>query len=116
MRSMYKVAVLGDRDSVLGFKALGLEVFFTEKKEEAAEQVHALARRHYAIIYITETLAAEIPQDIAQYKDSPMPAIILIPGKKGSLGISMDSLQRSVERAVGVDIFKDLEDPNACKI
>ena len=45
-----------------------------------------------------------------------MPAIILIPGKKGSLGISMDSLQRSVERAVGVDIFKDLEDPNACKI
>ncbi|QOX64021.1 V-type ATP synthase subunit F [Anoxybacterium hadale] len=104
---MYNVAVLGDRDSVLGFKALGLEVFFADTKDQAAVQIHALAKKKYAVIYITETLAAQIPQDIAQYKDEVMPAIILIPGKQGSLGISMENLKRSVERAVGVDIFKD---------
>lgn len=104
---MYKVAVLGDRDSVLGFKALGLDVFFADRKEQAAEQIHTLARKKYAVIYLTETLAAQIPQDIAQYKDEVMPAIILIPGKKGSLGISMKNLKSSVERAVGVDIFND---------
>ncbi len=107
VKSMYKVAVLGDRDSVLGFKALGLDVFFAEQKEQAAEQIHTLARKKYAVIYITETLAALIPQDIAQYKDEALPAIILIPGKKGSLGISMKNLKLSVERAVGVDIFND---------
>ena len=116
MKSMYRVAVIGDRDSVLGFKALGLEVFFAEKKEQAAEQIHELARKNYAVIYITETLAADILQDIAQYKDEVMPAIILIPGKQGSLGIPMNNLKRSVERAVGIDIFKDLEDPKDCKI
>lgn len=104
---MYKVAVLGDRDSVLGFKALGLDVIFADRKEHAAEQIHALARKKYAVIYITETLAAQIPQDIAQYKDEVMPAIILIPGKKGSLGIGMNNLKRSVERAVGIDVFKE---------
>lgn len=104
---MYKVAVLGDRDSVLGFKALGLDVIFADRKEQAAEQIHALARKKYAVIYITETLAAQIPQDVAQYKDEVMPAIILIPGKKGSLGIGMNNLKRSVERAVGFDVFKE---------
>ncbi len=92
---------------MLGFKALGLDVFFAEQKEQAAEQIHTLARGKYAVIYITETLAAQIPHDIAQYKDEVMPAIILIPGKKGSLGISMKNLKHSVERAVGMDVFKD---------
>ena len=30
---MYKIAVLGDRDSVLGFRALGLDVFFADDAE-----------------------------------------------------------------------------------
>jgi V/A-type H+-transporting ATPase subunit F len=113
---MYKVAVLGDRDSVLGFKALGLDVFSTECAEEAAEQLHTLARDRYAVIYITETLAAQIPQDIARYKDEVMPAIILIPGKSGSLGIGMANLKKSVERAVGVDIFGNQDDAQSCAI
>ena len=32
---MYKIAVVGDRDSVLGFQALGLSVFPVETAEEA---------------------------------------------------------------------------------
>ena len=42
---------------------------------------------------------------IAHYKDALTPAIILIPGREGSLGIGRDSLQRSIERAVGADIL-----------
>lgn len=30
--SNYKIAVLGDKDSVLGFKALGLDVFPADRK------------------------------------------------------------------------------------
>ena len=32
---MYKIAVLGDRESVLGFKTLGLDVHSAETPEEA---------------------------------------------------------------------------------
>ena len=101
---MYKIAVLGDRDSVLGFKALGLEVVFAEETDTARHTLHRLAKENYAVIYITEQLAQLIPNDIARYKDAVTPAVILIPGKTGSLGLGQAALQSAVERAVGADI------------
>jgi V/A-type H+-transporting ATPase subunit F len=101
---MYKIAVMGDRDSVLGFKALGLDVCFCESTDEARRTLHRLAGDSYAIIYITEQLAQYLTADIARYKDAVMPAIILIPGKSGSLGLGEAGLKAAVERAVGADI------------
>ena len=101
---MYKIAVLGDRDSVLGFKALGLDIFPVEGNEEARHTLHRLAKEEYAIIYITEQLAAVLQADINRYKTSVTPAVILIPGKSGSLGLGAQALQSAIERAVGADI------------
>ena len=101
----YKVAVLGDKDSVLGFKALGLDAFAAENVEEARRSLHALAKKDYAVIYLTERYAAGMESDIERYKDALTPAIILIPGKEGSLGIGMSNVKRAVERAVGADIL-----------
>ena len=101
---MYKIAVLGDRDSVMGFKALGLETFFAEDAEQARHTLHQLAKEDYAIIYITEQLAELLSADIDRYKTSVTPAVILIPGKTGSLGLGARALQNAVERAVGADI------------
>jgi V/A-type H+-transporting ATPase subunit F len=102
---MYKIAVLGDRDSVLGFRALGLEVFFVQEAQETKSLINRLSREQYAVIYITEQLAEELKTVIDEYKDDVTPAIILIPGKEGSLGIGMKNVHESVERAVGVDIL-----------
>ena len=107
---MYKIAVLGDRDSVLGFKALGLDTFSVEDAEEARHTLHKLAKpaggvpSEYAIIYVTEQLAQTIQADIDRYKTAVTPAVILIPGKNGSLGLGAQALQSAVERAVGADI------------
>ena len=101
---MYKIAVLGDRDSVMGFKALGLDTFFVEEAEEARHTLHRVAKEEYAIIYVTEQLAQLIPADIARYKTETTPAVILIPGKTGSLGLGAQALQTAIERAVGADI------------
>ena len=101
---MYSIAVLGDRDSVLGFKGLGLDTVFVEDVESARHELRRLARGNCAIIYITEQLAKDLTADIAKYKDSLTPAVILIPGKTGSLGLGSSALQSAVERAVGADI------------
>ena len=103
--SDYKIAVLGDKDSVLGFKALGLDVFPAEDVEEAKRTLHALAKESYAVIYLTEQYAAGMEKEIERYKDDLTPAIILIPGKDGSLGIGMAKVKQAVERAVGADIL-----------
>jgi len=101
---MFKIAVLGDRDSVLGFKALGLDTFPVEDTEEARRTLHRLAKEEYAIIYVTEQLAVTLQPDIDRYKTAVTPAVILIPGKSGSLGLGARALQSAVERAVGADI------------
>lgn len=100
---MYKIAIIGDRDSVLGFRALGVETVAADNAEEAKQALRKL--EDYGIIYITEALAAELQQDIARYTDRVTPAIIPIPGKTGSLGIGMAALSKAVERAVGADIL-----------
>ncbi len=102
---MYKIAVMGDRDSVMGFKVLGLDVFPVTDPEEGRRTLHRLAREPYAIIYITEQLASRINEEISRYKDQLTPAVILIPGKEGSLGIGMSKVSESVERAIGANIL-----------
>lgn len=107
---MYKIGVIGDKDSILGFKAVGFNVYPVTSPEEAQTVLHQLARDEYAVIYITEHIAKDIVADIDQYKDQRFPAIIPIPGNQGSLGIGMQGVKKSVERAVGADIlFKDSE-------
>ena len=71
---MYKIAAMGDKDSVLGFKALGLEVCPVDSPEQGREALHRMAKENYAIIYMTEQLAAQLPQEIARYKDALTPA------------------------------------------
>lgn len=105
MTHMYKIAVMGDRDSILGFQALGLEVFPCEEAVEARRTLHRLARSDYAIIYITEQLATQISSEVERYKDNVTPAVILIPSKSGFLGLGASALRSAVERAVGADIL-----------
>ena len=101
----YRIAVLGDKDSVLGFKALGLSTYAVDSADEARVTLHRIAKEDFAVIYVTETLAVELEHDINRYKDDLTPAIILIPGKEGSLGIGMSNIKKAVERAVGADIL-----------
>ena len=102
---MYKIAVLGDKDSVLGFKALGLDVFPADDVDEARRILHTLAKENYAVFYLTEQYAERMEAEVARYKDALTPAIILIPGTEGSLGIGMANVKSAVERAVGADIL-----------
>ena len=56
---MYKIAVMGDYDSIYGFAALGLDIYPAANRKEAEEKLESLAGKGYGIIYITEALAAE---------------------------------------------------------
>lgn len=105
MSCMYKIGVIGDKDSILGFKALGLSVFPVISAEEASRTIHRLARSGYAVLFVTEAAAKDIKETIDRYKTSPFPAIILIPNNRGTLGIGMRGLKENVEKAVGVDIL-----------
>ena len=102
---MYKIAVVGDYDSIYGFAALGLDTFFVSDRKEAEEKLEALAGGEYGIIYITEAMAAQCRQVIEKFQEQILPAIILIPGVSGNTGDGVQSVKNSVEQAVGSDIL-----------
>ncbi|NLY73660.1 MAG: V-type ATP synthase subunit F [Tissierellia bacterium] len=102
---MYRVAILGDRESVLAFQALGLEIYSPHDSGETRDTLDRLAREDVGVIFITEQLAVQIPETIARYDDALTPAVILIPSGAGSLGIGMDKINRNVEKAVGSNIL-----------
>ncbi len=105
MAATYRIAVVGDWESVMGFRALGLDTYPVSQPEEARRKIHELAKSDCAVIYLTEQLAAELTDVLDRYKDELRPAIILIPGRVGSLGIGKKNIQSSIERAVGADIL-----------
>jgi V/A-type H+/Na+-transporting ATPase subunit F len=102
---MYKIAVLGDRDSIYGFAALGLETFPVVETEEAAKKLKSLVESDYAVIYITEALQAKLDSELDKYRSRHLPAIIPIPGVSGNTGMGMLNVKKSVEQAVGSDII-----------
>ena len=47
---MHKIAVMGDRDSIYGFAALGMEPFPITDHTEAVRKLRELAEGQYAVI------------------------------------------------------------------
>ena len=101
------VAVLGDKDSVLCFKAFGMDVYAVSESEadENRKIVDRLAREGYGLIFITEPVAQAISDTIDRYNKQMTPAIILIPSGAGSLGIGLGRIRKNVEKAVGINIL-----------
>ena len=102
-----RVAVIGDRDSVIGCMALGFTVCEVQDGEEAAATLRRLAlEEQYAILFLTEGYTQACAAVIDRYKDLPVPAIVTIPSADGAgAGAGMAALHKSVERAVGADIL-----------
>lgn len=101
-----KIAVIGDKDSILAFKAVGADVYPIKNTFDASDTLKKLART-YSIIFITEEIAESIADIVARYKTRPYPAVIPIPGAQGSTGFGMKGISKDVEKALGTDILSD---------
>ncbi|MBN1042985.1 V-type ATP synthase subunit F [Clostridium botulinum] len=100
-----KIGVVGDKDSVLAFKALGIDVFPVVGNEETKKTVDKLAKNDYAVVFVTEHVAQGIEETIERYNKEVLPAVILIPSNQGTLNIGMQRISDNVEKAVGVNIL-----------
>lgn len=107
MAEPYRLAVMGDRESIQGFAAVGLDTFPCEAPDEAAKLFRRLCAGNYGVVYLTEETAEWLADELAEREEERLPAVIPIPGVKGNTGIGMRRLHQAVEKAVGVDIFEN---------
>ena len=102
---MYKIAIVGDKDSVLAFKILGVDVYISLDAQEARKIIDRISKEDYGIIFVTEQVAKDIPETIKRYNSELIPAIILIPSNKRSLNIGLANIDKNVEKAIGSNIL-----------
>lgn len=110
MAKQYEIAIVGPKETILGFKALGLVPVPANNAEEAVKKLYELKAdtEKFAIIFVIEELAKKIPTaDYKKLSDSVLPSIIPIPGPKGTTGLGKIRISRMVEQAIGSDIFSN---------
>lgn len=103
--SMYKIAVMGDKDSILGFKALGISTYAVTGEEEVSGILNLVSREKYAIVCITENIASQVMSRIEEINKKFLPAVVLIPNNQGALGLGMEQIRKNAEKAIGADIL-----------
>lgn len=99
------IAIIGDRDSVLIAKAVGIEVFSETNPDKASKTIYSLAKAGCKIIFMTEELYEGCSEAVSNFKTEAFPAIIPIPDSHGSKGIAMSDIKANVEKAIGADIL-----------
>ena len=99
-----KMAIVGDGDSIMVFKAAGVATFPAQDEKSAREVLRKVASE-YQIIFITEELARPLTDFLKRFDEEPYPVVLPIPSNKGSTGYAKEVLKDAMERALGVDIL-----------
>ena len=99
-----KCAIVGDGDSIMVFKAAGVDAFPAEDGKAARELLRKVARE-YSVIFLTEELSRELGDFLKRFDEEPYPVVLTIPSKNGSTGYGAEEIRRASERALGVDLF-----------
>ncbi|MCD8308573.1 MAG: V-type ATP synthase subunit F [Clostridia bacterium] len=99
-----KMAIVGDGDSIMVFRAAGVDTFAAEGAKSAREAVRRAAKDH-DIIFVTEEFYKPNEEFMKRFDEEPYPVVISIPSKSGSSGYSDALLKNAMEKALGVDIL-----------
>jgi V/A-type H+-transporting ATPase subunit F len=103
---MSSVAVIGDIDTVTGFRLGGVrEGRVVNNKEEAEKALDDLIETNVSIIIITDKIADEIRVHMNKTIGSEIvPMVIEIPDKDGISESDGDQMRALIKRVIGVDI------------
>lgn len=102
---MYKIALMGDRDTIIGFKLLGVSLFPVTNKEEAAEILNKIVKEEYAAIFITEEIACQMFEEIEELQKTSFVSLTIIPSKLEKKYLGQKILRKNIEKAIGTDIL-----------
>ena len=102
-----RIAFIGDADSVLGFRALGVETVVPDSKDEAREQFARLVKEKTSIIMITEDMMDNLQEQIDETVHMAIPSVVVLPGITGTRKRGEDTIRELILKAVGVDLMSE---------
>lgn len=102
---MSDILVVGAKDSVLGFKSIGLDTLFWEDEDKSLPLLQEFVEKGSKIVFVTENIFVRIENFIEKFFGKLYPIFIPIPDVSGSQGIGYENIRGLVIRALGTDVF-----------
>lgn len=103
---MFKVVAVGEKDLIIGFKAVGVELAPVKSPSEVDVVLEKLSQdASVGLILITETIAEECLDVISSFREESPVVILIVPSHLPTKHISMLEMKRDIEKAVGVDML-----------
>jgi len=97
---MAGIAVVGNRDFVLGFKLAGIRDTFIEDKID--ERVNSLLmEKKVSVIVLQYTEYEKLSQDLKRKFSKSMEPVVVPVGKLGE-----EDVREKIKRAIGIDLYK----------
>lgn len=97
-----KIGIIAEKNMALAFYDLGIDVFGVEKDSDFDKAKQEIEDNGFGVVFITETISKKY--NIEGFYLKAFPAILVIPGTKGSLGEGSKGLKKIIERALGSDL------------
>jgi V/A-type H+-transporting ATPase subunit F len=100
-----KFFVIGDRQTVLGFRLVGIEGIAAGEREDALDALDAaVARKDVGIVLITETIADKVRDEVdARLYGMGFPLVLEIPDASGP-SPRRPKIEDVVRKAIGISI------------
>lgn len=103
---MSKAVVVGEKSLILGFKGVGFEIVDVADGRKLLTELNRLARDpEVKLVLVTESVAAEAPEALAQFREMSRAILTTIPTHKGSQRLGFNEMRRTVEYSIGVDML-----------
>ncbi len=103
-----KIAVIGDRDTITGFRLAGVsEARIAEDAFKAEKEMKRIFNMPgVAVVFITSDLSAHVKEMVSERRNMGeiYPIVVEIPPFKGEM--KEDPIREIVRRAVGIDMEK----------
>lgn len=102
---MHRIAVVGEKDSIYGFAALGLEIFPVKTSKEAKLLAKKLIKEKIAILYLTESIISELYDELIELTAENITSVVSIPDLSSNSNFGLNKLRETVIKAAGMDIL-----------
>ncbi len=103
-----KVAVLGNNDFVMPFRAMGLETFTVKtQKQEVLDAAEKIVKENFTLVVVAENIAAFANTAFEQTNKNATPCVVTTPFTTESKGFAIEKLGKLLKIATGINILEN---------
>lgn len=101
-----RLAIIGDRELVIGYRLIGIDDTFIVDDEEAAKKILELySSGEFGLIIASDSVRAKLPSKLmAEIEESIEPLVLFMPSQKETTEQDEESIAALAKRVLGINI------------